>query len=56
MLFRRLRTKLWDCVRQTLTFELTVQEKCTLFVFAIVAVHVGGIVWILITDETKIIP
>ena len=56
MLFRRLRTKLWDLLRQTVNFELSVQEKCTLFVFAIVAVHVGGIVWILITDETKILP
>ena len=56
MMLRRLRAKLFDRLRPVLKFELSVQQTCTLFILAIVVLHVGGILWILVTDETKIIP
>ena len=56
MNLRRIKTKAVDYLRQIVKFELTLQEKCTLFIMAIVAVHVGGIIWILIADENKFLP
>jgi len=31
--------------------ELSVQQKCTLFLFVIAAIHVGGLIWILVSED-----
>lgn len=31
--------------------DLTVQQKCTIFLFMIAAIHIGGLIWIVISED-----
>ena len=37
-------------LRRLTNWELTVQQKCTLFLMGIVVLHVGGLIWIILAD------
>ena len=49
---KKLTTVIDNCNEKTMRhIELSVQQKCTLFLFVIAAIHVGGLIWILVSED-----
>lgn len=45
---------IWDKIvkeKRMRRLDLTVQQKCTIFLFLIAAIHIGGLIWIVIAED-----